>query len=159
MTKEKLQELFNSEVLDYNTVEEIDNVVKNLERILNADERASEAYKFIQLFSGKWKKRLVLLVDNLNIIFSRLSRDEQHTMRALMSENGAPIIVGASPIMINELMNYDAPFYDSFRIQLLEKLSLDEISAIIINLAELTGSDELKSWYDLCSSSSFCSSC
>lgn len=129
---------------DYNTVEEIDNVVKNLERILNADERASEAYKFIQLFSGKCKKRLVLLVDNLNIIFSRLSRDEQHTMRALMSENGAPIIVGASPIMINELMNYDAPFYDSFRIQLLEKLSLDEISAIIINLAELTGSDEIK---------------
>ena len=129
---------------DYDTVESIDNVVKNLEKIIDADERASEAYKFIRLFANSRKKRLVLLVDNLNMIFARLSKQEQHTMRSLMCENGAPIIVGASPVMINEVMNYEAPFYDSFRIQILEKLSLQEITAIIANLAELTGTEEIK---------------
>ncbi len=129
---------------DYKTVDEIDNVVNNLEKISDSETRASEAYKFIQLFPTKCKKRLVLLIDNLNMIFSRLSKDEQHNMRALMSENGAPIIVGASPIMINEVMDYDAPFYDSFRIHIMEKLSLEEITSIILNLADLTGSDEIK---------------
>ena len=119
-------------------VDEIDTVVSNLMKISDSEERARETYKFIRLIPKRLNRQLVLLIDNLNIVFLRLSQTEQHTMRSLMCENGAPVIIGASPVVMEEVISYEAPFYDAFRIHVLEKLTLDELNSIIVNLAEKT---------------------
>lgn len=125
-------------------VDEIDTVVSNLMKISDSEERARETYKFIRLIPKRLNRQLVLLIDNLNIVFLRLSQTEQHTMRSLMCENGAPVIIGASPVVMEEVISYEAPFYDAFRIHVLEKLTLDELNSIIVNLAEKTDAKELK---------------
>lgn len=125
-------------------VDEIDTVVSNLMKISDHEERARETYRFLKLIPKRINRQLVLLIDNLNMIFSRLSKEEQHTMRSLMCENGAPVIIGASPVMIDDVINYEAPFYDAFKIHVLDKLTLKELNSIIMNLAEMTDARELK---------------
>lgn len=125
-------------------VDEIDTVVSNLMKISDNEERARETYRFLKLIPRRINRQLVFLIDNLNIIFSRLSKAEQHTMRSLMCENGAPVIIGASPVMIDDVINYEAPFYDAFKIHVLDKLTLEELNSIIMNLAEMTNARELK---------------
>jgi len=89
-----------------------------------------------------WRKRLqrrpVLLVDNLNLIFEKISKEEQHQLRAILMENDAPLLVGASAHSIEDVVNYGAPFYDYFRQFTLKKLSFDEALETLRNLGELT---------------------
>lgn len=84
-------------------------------------------------------KRPVLLIDNLNLIFDRLPKEDHHQLRAELMRNNAPIVIGASSSIIEETSDYQAPFYDAFQFYSLRKLSFDELLQVIQNLAALTG--------------------
>ncbi|WP_300703932.1 ATP-binding protein [Bacteroides sp.] len=119
-------------------VSEIDQVVGNLAGITDDNERANEAYGFLIAAAKRLNRRPVLLIDNLSLIFDRMDIKEQHTLRSLMSANGAPLIIGASSIMMEGTTDYQAPFYDAFRIHHLNKLKIEELTEILINLANIT---------------------
>lgn len=91
---------------------------------------------------AQWAKRVgrrpVLLADNLGLIFDRLSKEEQHQLRAILMNNGAPILVGASSSTLADTVDYGAPFYDAFQIQYLKKLTFEETQDVLRNLAEIT---------------------
>lgn len=123
-------------------VEEIDKEVKKLSANTNDEQTAKEAYAYFKKISQQIKRRPVMLIDNLSLVFSRLKLEDQHTLRAWMMQNGAPIIVGASAVSIEETSDYGAPFYDAFQIQYLRKLSFDELLVLLNNLAELTDSKD-----------------
>jgi AAA ATPase domain len=99
---------------------------------------AMEMYGHFEDWSKRLGRRVVLLVDNLNLIFNKISREEQHQLRAILMKNGAPILVGASAHSIEDVVDYGAPFYDAFKIQTLKKLSFDEVLETLKNLAEIT---------------------
>ncbi|MCL2327003.1 MAG: tetratricopeptide repeat protein [Bacteroidetes bacterium] len=122
------------------TIELIDNQVKELSE--KASKVISEkAYNFLMETCKKLHRRSVLLVDNIGLVFSRLNKHEQHILRALLSENAAPIIVGAGVALTNDVLSYDMPFYDFFQIQYLKKLSFDDFLDLLKNLAKQVQSD------------------
>ncbi len=94
---------------------------------------------------SKWaieiNRRPILLVDNLNLIFSKISKEDQHKLRAVLMSKGAPILVGASSAAVNETVDYQAPFYDAFQISYLNKLSFQESFDVLFNLAKITGNN------------------
>lgn len=98
-----------------------------------------EMYRYFDTWCQRLDRRAVLLVDNLNLIFDRLSKEEQHELRAVLMRNGAPILVGASATTIEDTVQYSAPFYDAFQMKYLKKLSFEETMDILRNLAQLTG--------------------
>jgi len=98
-----------------------------------------EMYRYFDTWCRRLDRRAVLLVDNLNLIFDRLSKGEQHEFRAVLMENSAPILVGASTTTIEDTVQYGAPFYDAFQMQYLKKLSFEETMDILKNLAQLMG--------------------
>ena len=100
------------------------------------------AFTSFEEWSNKLGRRAVLLVDNLNLIFSRLSKQEQHELRATLMKSGAPILVGASALTIDETTDYGAPFYDAFQIQYLKKLTLLESLDVLNNLGVITGNTD-----------------
>jgi tetratricopeptide (TPR) repeat protein len=96
--------------------------------------------KLFGLFQYWWqklKKRPVLLVDNLNLVFNKISVAEQHQLRAILMSNDAPIVFGASTIIIDQVVNYGAPFYDAFQIHSLKKISFEESVEVLKNLAKI----------------------
>lgn len=130
-------------VKDKDDVKLIDSKVKELQKIKDEEDLAKQAFQFLIEMSKKINKRPVLLIDNMSFIFDRLNKSEQHTLRAWLMQNNAPILIGASAVDIEETFDYGAPFYDAFQISYLNKLSFDELLEILNNLAKLTNAKEL----------------
>lgn len=121
----------------------IDAKIKDFIIIKDAEKLSKLAYGYFMQMTEAIEKRPVLLVDNLNIIFDRLEKSEQHILRAFLMQTGAPILIGASAVDIEETHNYGAPFYDAFQIQYLEKLSFLELTEVLETLARLTNAKEI----------------
>jgi tetratricopeptide (TPR) repeat protein len=105
---------------------------------------AKTIYELFCKWTTKIKKRPVLLVDNLNLIFAKITVEEQHQLRGTLISNDAPILVGASASTIEETVDYGAPFYDAFQISYLKKLSFEESLEVLLNLAKITGNENFE---------------
>ncbi|MCL2103496.1 MAG: tetratricopeptide repeat protein [Kiritimatiellaeota bacterium] len=113
---------------------------------------ASEAYEYFMSRCHELRRRPVLLIDNIGLVFKRLdgnkkTKPEQWALRKVLSENGAPIIVGAGPTVghatvAEEVLDYKMPFYDFFQIQHFRKLRFEEFMALLEELARRTQLDE-----------------
>jgi tetratricopeptide (TPR) repeat protein len=126
---DKEKELELTKILDV----EIDLISKNLPL------ENLKIYEIFEKWIKKIRRRPVLLVDNLNLIFDKISKEEQHQLRAVLMTKSAPIILGASATTIDDTIDYGAAFYDSFQIQYLKKLTFQETIEILQNLAKITG--------------------
>lgn len=102
-----------------------------------------EIFARFEHWSQKTGRRPVLLVDNLNLIFSKIDQKEQHLLRAILMREDAPIVVGASAVVPEETVAYSAPFYDGFQMHYLAKLRFGDSMKILIGLAEITGKPEV----------------
>jgi tetratricopeptide (TPR) repeat protein len=108
------------------------------------DVEAKTIYELFCKWTAKIKRRPVLLVDNLNLIFAKITIEEQHQLRGTLISNDAPILVGASASTIEETVDYGAPFYDAFQISYLKKLSFEESLEVLLNLAKITGNENFE---------------
>jgi tetratricopeptide (TPR) repeat protein len=131
-------------------VEQIDLQVKRLEKIVNEEERAREAAQCFAENIQRTGQRLVLFIDNFNLLIGRL-KEHDHVLRGFFTRHGAPVIVGAGITPPDEISDYDAAFYDGFQITLLHRLSMEEVQDMIQRLAEIDQAQQAVSamWREL----------
>ena len=110
----------------------------------NASQQNRDAYPLFEKWIKEIGRRPVLLVDNLGLVFSKISLEEHHQLRAILISTNAPVLVGASSVSLEEVVDYGAPFYDAFQIQTLKKLSLDESIEVLRNLSQITGYNDFE---------------
>jgi len=127
------------------TVTDIDNKIKELSGE-TSQKNVEEAYKYLVQICNNFQRRPVLLIDNIGFVFSRLdsnkeTKQDQLTLRKMLSESGAPIVVCAGDTTTNDVLNYNMPFHDFFLIQNIDKLSFDEFLELLNNLGKLVQSD------------------
>jgi hypothetical protein len=128
-------------------VKDIDNRIKELSG-KPPEVITEEAHGYLMEICGDLRRRPVLLVDNIGLVFGSLdsgnkNKTEQWALRKLLSENGAPIVIGASVTLINDVNVYAMPFYDFFQIQQLYKLTYEEFTKLLTNLAAITKSGKV----------------
>jgi tetratricopeptide (TPR) repeat protein len=99
---------------------------------------AMQMYGHFETWCHKIGRRPVLLVDNLGLIFDKISIEEQHQLRAILMKNNAPLLVGASAHTLGDTVDYGKPFYDYFKPCTLQKLSFEESLETLKNLGKLT---------------------
>ncbi len=87
------------------------------------------------------ESRLVLLLDDMDVLLDNMERDEMFVIRSLLYEKGAPVIVGAGAELSDEFTEYQAPFYDAFILHHLKELSRD---ASIDLFARMRGETRLR---------------
>lgn len=90
----------------------------------------------------KLGRRLILLVDNIDLILDRL-KDKDWALREALQEYPQLMLIGASSRALEASYDYGRAFYDFFRIDELRGLSEDEMRETIVNLARLRGAEEL----------------
>ncbi len=99
---------------------------------------AHDALEAFLAASASIKRRPILLVDNLQIVFERISSAQQHVLREVLMRPGCPILVSASPSSPPESQDYGAAFYDHFKVHYLRPLEVEEMKALMLHLAEIS---------------------
>ncbi len=102
----------------------------------NETERAAQALDILLSQADKLGRRLLLLVDNLELILDRL---EQHQwgIRELLSAEKRLLLIGASSAPMEITYKYKEPFYDFFQLHELRGLTEEETREVLLNLARL----------------------
>lgn len=98
--------------------------------------RRSDAALALLLDSAKEAgHRLVLLVDNVDMIFDRIG-DQQWALREALSTSPNLALIGASAQAVEATYQYDKSFYELLRIHDLSGLDLEETKRFLLHYAE-----------------------
>lgn len=89
------------------------------------------------------KKRLILLIDNIDRIFKNIGSDAALLREQLMNHNDVRII-GGSTVMSEQYWKYDMPFYQFFSIERLGPLTIEEVKLLLHHWAEQRNAPEIK---------------
>lgn len=122
---------------------------ENKAEALSADEKDPQrlaAYALSALidFCRESGKRLILFVENLDIVFSQLGDErEVHALRASLIEHPEILLIGSANAIFEAVRHRGEPFYEFFRVFLLEGLGCEEYLQIFRALAEREGKTEI----------------
>ena len=116
---------------------------------LAADEQDPErrsAYAFAALmdFCQASGKQLILFVENLDAVFGQLRGErEAHALRASLIECPNILLIGSANAVFDAIRSYGKPFYEFFRLFVLEGLEQEETLRILDALADGDGKPEI----------------
>ena len=111
---------------------------------LSVQAAPSEALAILRAESERIGRRLVLLVDNLDLILDRLGPKEEWALRTALSEAKYLTVIGASSRTLEAFYSYDRAFYDFFQVHELKGLDDDEAFALLQQMAEQAKSDRVQ---------------
>lgn len=103
---------------------------------------AKQAQQALLDTAKRLDKRLLLLIDNIDLVLDRL-RDKQWELRETLQSEPTLMIIGASSRAVEASYKYDAAFYDFFRIDELKGLSEEEMRATLLHLAKLNNAEQV----------------
>ncbi len=92
--------------------------------------------------ASKLQRRLLLLVDNIDLILDRI-KTQDWALREVLQGHPEILLIGASSRALEASYDYRAAFYDFFKIDELRGLNLEEMRETILTLARLRGADDV----------------
>ncbi|POZ53808.1 ATP-binding protein [Methylovulum psychrotolerans] len=108
----------------------------------NPADLAQQARQVFFDLLAKTGKRAVLLIDNLNDIFTAIDDGQAlHSLRALWMTDPRLMVIGAAPSYFAEITAVDEVFHDFFRSFSLERLSQAEFEDFLRRYADIQGDD------------------
>jgi DNA-binding transcriptional ArsR family regulator len=110
---------------------------------LDESERSRAALRLLLESADRLGKRLLLLVDNIELVLDRL-KDQQWAVRELLSSEKRLLLVGASAEALEATYDYSQAFYDFFRVHEMRGLTEDETRDVLRNLAQLHGAGNVE---------------
>ena len=89
------------------------------------------------------KRRLVVLVENLNILFENLGIAGQQGLRTFLQENPIANLIATSQQLFKAVTDRSEPFFGFFQSIQLKPLSLTDAIKLLIKIAETKGQTDL----------------
>ncbi len=119
-----------------------DNLTSQIEEIerkfTKSDDLREAAWALIKDWSKKHKKRIVLLVDNFDMILDQIGNDtEQARLRDILMNDGTVMLMGCAPSYFHQIQDYEQPLYNFFRTFNLNDLKFPDIEELLRRRAEL----------------------
>ncbi len=88
-------------------------------------------------FCEEQGKRLILFVENLDLVFSQLSDERDvHALREALMEHAEILLVGSANTVFEAIRSHGEPFYEFFRTVTLRGLERDECRQLLHALAD-----------------------
>jgi Tfp pilus assembly protein PilF len=98
-----------------------------------------EALAILLSAADRLNRRLLLLVDNLDLVFERLSEPEAWELRATLQKPGGPMVIASAIQALEASFSYEQAFYDFLRHRYVDSLTLKESLHLLTVLAERNG--------------------
>jgi hypothetical protein len=115
----------------------IDEQVAEIAGIVDEAERRAGALSLLLGLADRIARRMVLLVDNVDLVFARFAQDDW-TLREILSREPRLLLIGATSQALESSFRYDQAFYDFFRIHQLGGLDEAQTFEVMRHLAEIT---------------------
>ncbi|HLP60441.1 MAG TPA: hypothetical protein VK186_16495 [Candidatus Deferrimicrobium sp.] len=112
--------------------------------VYDSRDAESAAFKLLEKALKEKKKKLVLLLDNIGQLLSKLEEREHHRLREILLTCPEIRIIGASAVVLEYTFDYSKPFYELFRIITLEGLTEPDTVTLLLNLGEHYGQESIK---------------
>ena len=96
-------------------------------------------YEIIQKTIQKYNRRLLLLVDNLNLILDSLTAPDQWALREKLQAENAPLMIACTPSHVPQLADRKGAFYDFFAMDDLKPMTPAEMGECLTRLARTRG--------------------
>jgi len=119
---------------------------EKISRIYTSDEAYErELYKLLELKLQANKKKVILFIDNFGDMVKKFTDLERHRLRKILQISADIRIVAASSVVLEAFYQYDHPFYEFFKVERLEGLSMEETNELLLELGRLYGREKIKS--------------
>jgi len=89
------------------------------------------------------KRKLVILVENLNLLFENLGTKGQHQLRTLLHEHPFACLITTSQQLFKAVTDRSEPFFGFFQQIPLKPLSLSDAQQLLLKIAETKGQADL----------------
>ena len=118
---------------------ELSQQIENIKReYRNNDDLQEAALALIKDWSRKHKKRLVILVDNFDIILEQINDERDNArLRDVLMNDGTMMLIGGATTFFHEARAYDQPLYNFFKIHELPNLKFDQMQDLLRRRAEV----------------------
>ncbi len=121
-----------------------ENILDELEQHIEDENYHLKCFSYLEKTIKKRKKKLLLLIDNIDVLLGKFKEKEQHQFREILLTSSSFIIVGGSTKMFEQQYDYSKPFYEFFKIIRLESLSHEESVALLRVLGNETQSAKIE---------------
>jgi tetratricopeptide (TPR) repeat protein len=89
-------------------------------------------------------QKIILVIENLDLVFQEIGKDGQKKFRALLQNTGTIIVLASARYIVPAFSSYSAPFYGFFEIHHLKSLSIQESQEFLWKLAILNGNQAVQ---------------
>lgn len=97
------------------------------------------AWHALQQECQRQGRRPVLLIDNLDTLLAGLGEAHQWALRKCLQQDDGPVMIAAASRYPESIHQHQAPFFDFFRIQPLERLDNAAVMACLKHIAQQRG--------------------
>jgi len=87
-------------------------------------------------------KKIILLIDNIGDLFKKLSQKEVHRLREILQTKNSIRIIAGSPFYLENILNYQKPFFEFFKVIRLNGLNKFETEDLLLTLGKLNHTKE-----------------
>lgn len=113
-------------------------------RSVARDRKGGQALKALVAAARRLGRRLILLVDNADLLFERIAESEEWSLREVLSTERSIAFYSASASAIESTFHYGKAFYDFFQIHELQGLTIEETRGLLAHYAEIQERPEVK---------------
>ncbi len=106
-------------------------------------DRSTRALNLLLEESARLGRRILLLVDNLDIVLDRLKNEEEWEFRRIISQERGLHFMGASSRVLEALYEHGRAFYDFFQVHELKEFDEEETISTLTRLAEHSGDERV----------------
>lgn len=89
------------------------------------------------------RRRLIILVENLNLLFENLGTEGQHQLRTLLHEHPFACLIATSQQLFKAVTDRSEPFFGFFQQIPLKPLTLPDAQQLLTKIAETKGQTDL----------------
>lgn len=108
---------------------------------LTSENAEAHAERLLLDFLGD--RVLLLIVENLDDLFSSIEEIGQRQLRAFFQNHANTVLVATTPGLFYGISDHDAPFYNFFTVTHLDELTLDDAVRLLEKIADLREDPDL----------------
>ena len=122
--------------------EKDDSILSEFMKSLKLEDDYTTVYSFLKDYLKGVKKSVLIIVDNIEIILSRLSKLEANMLRNILMNEPYLLIYGGAITLFKEILLASQPFYQLFKIEEVGELKEDEFERLLQLRFRLDGRED-----------------